>query len=163
MAGTALLTLSRTKQLEAENAHFARGTSKRRTRRRSSSSHWQERVKRSCAARDGQKSRGTPTGVDSTCVQGKQGRPSRYRYEWQRNAEDEPITDWLPQLPDNNRNWGFRLYFRPVRNVKSFGRSHKRVCRIYRELELNPQINPGKCAAHEVPEPSTTPLSINAV
>ncbi|XQM33961.1 Transposase [Cupriavidus sp. H19C3] len=71
-------------------------------------------------------------GVGQTC----------YRYERQRNAENEQIADWLLRLTDNHRNWGFGLSFLYLRNVKGFGWNHKRVYRIYRELELNLRIKP---------------------
>lgn len=64
-------------------------------------------------------------GVSQTC----------YRYERQRNAENEQIGDWLLRLTDNHRNWGFGLCFLYLRNVKGFGWNHKRVYRIYRELD----------------------------
>ena len=69
-------------------------------------------------------------GVSQTC----------YRYERQRNTENEQIADWLLRLTDNHRNWGFGLCFLYLRNVKGFGWNHKRVYRIYRELELNLRI-----------------------
>ena len=41
----------------------------------------------------------------------------------------------------------FGLCFLHLRNVKGFGWNHKRVYRIYRELELNMRIKPRKAAA----------------
>ncbi len=58
-----------------------------------------------------------------------------YRYQAkliQRNAE---IADRLILLTHNHRNWGFGLCFLYLRNVKGFRWNHKRVYRIYRELE----------------------------
>ena len=43
--------------------------------------------------------------------------------------------------------WGFGLCYLYLRNVKGFGWNHKRVYRIYRELELNMRIKPRKPAA----------------
>ena len=56
------------------------------------------------------------------------------------------IADWLVRLTDNQRNWGFGLCFLYLRNVKGFGWNHKRVYRIYRELELNLRIKPQKAS-----------------
>ena len=65
---------------------------------------------------------------------------SGYRYQPQRNVENQRIADWLVRLTDNQRNWGFGLFFLHLRNVKGFEWNHKRVYRIYRELELNLRI-----------------------
>jgi thioredoxin len=47
-------------------------------------------------------------------------------------------------LTNSRRNWGFGLYFLYLRNAKGFGWNHKRVYRIYCELELNLRIKPKK-------------------
>jgi hypothetical protein len=46
------------------------------------------------------------------------------------------------------RTWGFGLCFLYVRNVKGHGWNHKRVYRIYRELELNMRIKTALLAQH---------------
>ena len=69
-----------------------------------------------------------------------------YRYEPKLSEENAEIADWLIQLTHNQRNWGFGLCFRHLRNVKEFGWNHKRVCRLHRELELNLRIKPKKPA-----------------
>jgi len=88
---------------------------------------------------------------------------SCYRYESRQNAENEIIVDWLLRLTDNHRNWGFGLCYLYLRNVKSFGWNHKRVYRIYRELELNLRIKPRKRLVREKPEPLAVPQAINQV
>ena len=60
-----------------------------------------------------------------------------YRYVAKNNTKNDEIADWLLRLTDNHRSWGFGLCFLYLRNVKGFGWNHKRVYRIYRELELN--------------------------
>ena len=45
------------------------------------------------------------------------------------------------EITHDQRNWGFGLCFLYLRNVKGFAWNHKRVYRIYRELELNLRIN----------------------
>lgn len=86
-----------------------------------------------------------------------------YRYEAKRNAENEQIADWLLRLTDNQRRWGFGLCFLYLRNVKGFGWNHKRVYRIYRELELNLRIKPRKRLQREKPESLAVPTAINQV
>ena len=65
-------------------------------------------------------------GVSETC----------YRYRPKLNSENAEIADWLIRLTHNQRNWGFGLCYLYLRNVKGFGWNHKRIYRIYRELEL---------------------------
>jgi putative transposase len=65
------------------------------------------------------------------------------------------------RLTHNQRNWGFGLCYLFLRNVKGFGWNHKRVYRIYRELELNLRIKPKKRLVREPPEPLAVPEQIN--
>jgi putative transposase len=88
---------------------------------------------------------------------------SGYRYQPQLNAENAKIAEWLQRLTENQRNWGFGLCFLYLRNVKGFLWNHKRVYRIYRELELNLRIKPKKRMNRAKPEPLTVPVSINQV
>jgi len=53
------------------------------------------------------------------------------------------------------------LCFLYLRNVKGFGWNHKRVYRIYRELELNLRIKPRKRIVRDKPEPLAVPDTIN--
>ena len=71
------------------------------------------------------------------------------------------MANWLIRLTDNNRNWGFGLCYRYLRNVKGFGWNHKRIYRIYRALELNLRIKPKKRMVREKPATLTVPESIN--
>lgn len=84
-----------------------------------------------------------------------------YRYQSVANAENQRIADWLIRLTHNQRNWGFGLCFLFLRNVKGFTWNHKRVYRIYRELELNLRIKPKKRLIREVPEPLAVPTNMN--
>ncbi len=86
-----------------------------------------------------------------------------YRYNAKRNAENEEIAHWLMRLTDNHRNWGFGLCYLYLRNVRGYGWNHKRVYRIYRELELNLRIKPRKRLVRNKPEPLTVPTAINQV
>ena len=61
------------------------------------------------------------------------------------------IADWLVALTHAKKTWGFGLCFLHLRNVKGFKRNHKRVYRIYRELELHMRIKPRKRLQREKP------------
>ena len=84
-----------------------------------------------------------------------------YRYKRKLSAENIRIADWLIRLTDNQRNWGFGLCFLFLRNVKGFRWNHKRVYRIYCELELNLRIRPKKRLKREKPEPLAVPEKPN--
>jgi len=84
-----------------------------------------------------------------------------FRYESKLQPENEIIADWLIRLTQNQINWGFGLCFLYLRNVKGFGWNHKRVYRIYRELELNLRIRPRKWLKRDKPDALAVPDSIN--
>jgi putative transposase len=86
-----------------------------------------------------------------------------YRYQAKSCEENARIADWLVRLTTAYRDWGFGLCFLHLRNVKGFGWNHKRVYRIYRELELNLRIKPRKRIVREKPEPLEVPETINQV
>ncbi len=93
----------------------------------------------------------TTFGISETC----------YCYRPMRNDENEEIADWLLLLTACHKRWGFGLCFLYLRNVKGFGWNHKRVYRIYRELELNLRIKPRKRLKREKPEPLAVPERSN--
>ena len=84
-----------------------------------------------------------------------------YRYQPRLAPENAEIADKLIQLTYNQRNWGFGLCFLYLRNVKGYRWNHKRVYRIYRELELNLRIKPRKRIVREKPEPLVVPEATN--
>ncbi len=84
-----------------------------------------------------------------------------YRYQARRSTENAEIADLLIRLTHNQRNWGFGLCFLYLRNVKGQRWNHKRVYRIYRELELNLRIKSKKRIVREKPEPLAVPEAIN--
>ena len=86
-----------------------------------------------------------------------------YRYTARLNDENAVIGDWLERLTQWQRNWGFGLCFLYLRNVQGQGWNHKRVYRIYCELELNLRIKPKKRLVRELPQPLTVPTAINEV
>ena len=88
---------------------------------------------------------------------------SGYRYRSKLNAENDRIASWLVRLTDNQRNWGFGLCFLYLRKVKGHRWNHKRVYRIYRQLELNLRNKPKKRMVRAKPEPLTVPATTNQV
>lgn len=88
---------------------------------------------------------------------------SCYRYKRKLSDDNMLIAELLRGLTQSQRNWGFGLCFLYLRNVKGYGWNHKRVYRIYRELELNLRIKPRKRLKREKPEPLAVPGAINQV
>lgn len=86
-----------------------------------------------------------------------------FRYQRILGCENAEIADWLLALTNARRNWGFGLCFLYLRNVKGFGWNHKRVYRIYCELELNLRIKPKKRLKRDRPDPLSVPDSPNQV
>ncbi len=84
-----------------------------------------------------------------------------YRYRPKLATENEEIADHLLRLTHNQRNWGFGLCFLHLRNVKGYPWNHKRVYRIYRELELNLRIKPKKRIVRARPESLAVPEVMN--
>ncbi len=75
---------------------------------------------------------GDTFGVSETC----------YRYAPKLVGENKEIADLLVGLTNAKRNGGFGPCFLYLRNVQGRPWNHKRVYRIYRELELNLRIKP---------------------
>ena len=92
-------------------------------------------------------------GISETC----------YRYENKLSGENDTIVDWLLRLTTAHKRWGFGLCFLYLRNVKGFGWNHKRVYRIYRELELNLRIKPNRRIKRDYPGALSVPTAINQV
>ena len=92
-------------------------------------------------------------GISETC----------YRYQAKLNDDTALIADWLLWLTYTNRPWGFGLCYLYLRNVKGIKYNHKRVYRIYRELELNLRIKPRRRLKRDRPDPLDVPRQINSV
>lgn len=88
---------------------------------------------------------------------------SGYHYQAQLATETAEIADWLLRLTTANKRWGFGLCYLYLRNVKGFVWNHKRVYRIYRELELNLRIKPKRRIKRDKPEALSVPATINEV
>lgn len=85
-----------------------------------------------------------------------------YRYEAKHNEENELIANWLIRLTDNNPNWGFGLCYLYLRNIKNFTWNHKRIYRIYKELEFNLRIK-SQASGSDKPDALVVPLGTNQV
>ena len=88
---------------------------------------------------------------------------SCYRYQAKLSSENAVIADWLLRLTQTHKRWGFGLCYLYLRNVKGYGWNHKRVYRIYRELELNLRIKPRRRIKRDRPEELSVPIAINQV
>ena len=86
-----------------------------------------------------------------------------YAYQPKLADENAEIVDWLLRLTTAHKRWGFGLCFLFLRNNKGFKWNHKRVYRIYRELELNLRIKPRKRIKRDKPEALSVPSEINQV
>ena len=84
-----------------------------------------------------------------------------YRYQPILSDENEEIADWLLRLTQTHKRWGFGLCFLYLRNVKGFKWNHKRVYRIYRELDLDLRIKPRKRLVREKPDKLAVPDAPN--
>lgn len=88
---------------------------------------------------------------------------SCYYYDPKFASENAEIADWLLRLTTTHKRWGFGLCFLYLRNVKGYGWNHKRVYRIYRELELNLRIRPRRRIKRDKPEALSVPTAVNQV
>ena len=84
-----------------------------------------------------------------------------YRYQRKLSDENALIAEWLIKLTSTWRTWGFGLCFLYLRNVKGYRWNHKRIYRIYGELELNLRIKPKKRLTREKPESLAVPEKCN--
>lgn len=90
-------------------------------------------------------------GVSQTC----------YRYGPKLKADNDEIADLLLGLTKARKTWGFGLCFLYLRNVQGHLWNHKRVYRIYRELELNLRIKPRRRLKREKPDALAIPETPN--
>jgi putative transposase len=92
-------------------------------------------------------------GISETC----------YRYKAKLSDENAEIADWLLRLSCTHKRWGFGLCFLYLRNIKGYKWNHKRVYRIYRELELNLRIKPKRRIKRDKPAALSVPEAINQI
>ncbi|ORU92527.1 MAG: transposase [Cycloclasticus sp. symbiont of Bathymodiolus heckerae] len=86
-----------------------------------------------------------------------------YRYQAKLSTENAEIADWLLRLSSTHKRWSFGLCFLYLRNIKGFGWNHKRVYRIYKELDLNLRVKPKRRIKRDKPEALSVPETINQV
>ena len=84
-----------------------------------------------------------------------------YRYRHTLSEDNQLIGQLLLEITNNHKNWGFSLCFLYLRNVKGYPWNHKRVYRIYLELQLNLRIKPKKRLQREKPGKLTVPDRMN--
>jgi len=88
---------------------------------------------------------------------------SCFNYQSKQKPENERIAQLLISLTLSNPRWGFGLCFDYLRNVKKLSCNHKRVYRIYKELELNLRIKPKRRIKRDKPEALMVPNAPNQV
>lgn len=86
-----------------------------------------------------------------------------YRYRPALAGDNALIADWLLRLTQTHKRWGFGLCFMYLRNSQGFTWNHKRVYRIYRELELNLRFKPRRRIKRDKPDALSVPTAINQV
>ena len=86
-----------------------------------------------------------------------------YRYQATLSNENAFIADWLLRLTTTHKRWGFGLCYYYLRNTKGYGWNHKRIYRIYRELELNLRIKPKRRIKRDKSDALSVPDTINQV
>ncbi len=84
-----------------------------------------------------------------------------YYHKSMTTDENQQIADLLIKLTDENKNWGFGLCCLSLRNLMGLPDNHKRVYRIYYELELNLRIKPRRRIKRAKPLPLAVPDKIN--
>ena len=87
---------------------------------------------------------------------------SVYYYKHKVDPDDAPIQDELTRLAEEHRRWGFWKMFHYMRG-KAMPWNHKRVYRIYTQLNLNIRRKPKKRLPSRMKESLYQPDSPNRV
>ena len=88
---------------------------------------------------------------------------SCFRYAAVLTGDNALIADWLLRLTQTHKTWGLGLCYLYLLNVKNYSWNHKRVYRIYRELELNLRIKPRRRLKRDKPDTLGSTTAINQV
>ena len=86
-----------------------------------------------------------------------------YRYSAKNSDENDMLAKALVVLSQQHRTWGFGLMYLHLRNVQGKAWNHKRVYRVYCQLQLNLRIKPHQRIVRERPQKLQTPLNPDAV
>ena len=84
---------------------------------------------------------------------------SGYRYQ-SRKSDDKEIKEQLLWLAERKSRWGFKKMYDYLRN-QGYGWNHKRIHRVYRELELNIRVKPKKRLPSREAKPLFQPEEAN--
>lgn len=88
---------------------------------------------------------------------------SCYYYKPKLGDENDLVAKKLVQLTTEHKRWGFGLCYSYLRNVLNYKWNHKRIYRIYKELDLNLRIKPRKRLKRDKPEALAIPTAVNQV
>ena len=90
---------------------------------------------------------------------------TRYRHVATQAEINQKIADKLTELvtTKGQTTWGFRLCYLHLRNVLGWPHNHRRVYRIYCQLNLNLRIKPRQRIQREKPLKLAVPEAINQV
>ena len=77
--------------------------------------------------------------------------------------ENSEVEGWLKRLTTTHKRWGFGLYFDFLRKTKGHNWNHKRLYRLYRELELSLRLKPKSRLKRDKPNALAVPTEINQV
>lgn len=88
---------------------------------------------------------------------------SSYYYKPKLQDENDLVAEKLIKLTTDHKRWGFGLCYSYLRNVLNYKWNHKRVYRIYKELELNLRIKPRKRLKRDKPDALAVPTAVNQV
>jgi len=86
-----------------------------------------------------------------------------YRYQSKNQGDNETLAQGLLCLAREHPTWGFGLMYLHLRNVQGKSCNHKRLYRIYCQLQLNLRIKPHCRVVREIPQRLQTPDKPNSV
>lgn len=84
---------------------------------------------------------------------------SGFRYQAKKPDDDE-IREQLRLIAERKPRWGFKKMFDYLKN-QGYPWNHKRVYRVYCEMELNLRVKPKKRLPSREPKPLTVPIAAN--
>ncbi len=85
---------------------------------------------------------------------------STWCYEKKIKPDDSQIKTLLIELSQNHKRWGFKLIFKSLRQ-KGYQWNHKKVYRVYCELNLNIRVKPKKRLKPRTPIVLKVPTKMN--